>query len=617
MSSSGTRGTRRSGSGVGPHARGSVAIETPENVRGAIGRLVRYFGGEWPSLLVVTVSIVAGAALKAVGPALLGGAISQHIERDPNAAAFAGQMVTVAGIFLGGWLADALSGGFMTRAANRLVYRLRRDCFSHLQKLSMSYFDRVGVGDVVSRVTNDIEMIYNALTNGFASLLGGMVSIVGILAAMLILDIRLSLVVVSLLPLIAIATAVIGKLVRAAYRENQKLVGRLTGTINESVAAARLIQSFHAEKQTFDEFERISFAARGAGTRAEVIGFAVHPLMRIVNGFAGALVVGVGGYLAVTEGGVYTVGLITSFVIYARRFFEPMRQLSELYNLIQRSLAGAERVFEVLDTTPEITNAANARVLDALRGDVAFETVTFGYSAEKPVIHDITLEVKSGEVVAIVGPTGAGKTTLVNLLSRFYDVNEGRILVDGQDVRDIDLDSLRTRMGVVLQEPYFFADTIMANIKYADPSASDEAAVEAAKAANADHFIRRLPEGYDTKLLERGANVSEGERQLLAIARALLADPRILVLDEATSSVDSLTESIIRDGVRKLMEGRTTFIIAHRLSTIRHADQVVVLHDRRIVERGTHEQLMHSGGFYARLYRMQFERPEITEEMDV
>lgn len=604
------------GPGRGPGGHGA-RIETPKNFRRAIRRLIAYFGGEWPSLLVVAGAIIVSSVLKAIGPARIGSAITQHIERAPNMAEFVRQMLIVSAIYLAAWIADSLNGAFMNRAGNRLVFRLRRDSFSHLQNLSMAYFEQRGLGDIISRVTNDIEMIYNALTNGFANLLGGLVSIVGILVAMVVLDLTLSLVVLALLPVLVVVTAVIGKMVRQAFRTNQALIGQLNATVNESISSARLIKTFHTESDTYDRFVKISDDARKAGARAEIVSFAVHPLMRLINGLAGALVIGVGGYLAVTRGGGYTIGLITAFVLYARRFFEPLRRITEVYNLIQSALAGAERVFEMLDEKPEIVNAADAKTVDDIEGHVEFRNVSFGYLPDQIVVDDVNLVANSGQVVAIVGPTGAGKTTLVNLLSRFYDVRGGAILVDGTDIRDLDIDSFRTRMGVVLQEPYFFADTIMRNIKYGKPNATDDEAINAAITADADHFIRRLPEGYETMLQERGANLSEGERQLLAIARAILADPRILILDEATSSVDSLTEATIQKGLLTLMEGRTSFIIAHRLSTIRNADQVVVLHDRKIIERGTHDELMEADGFYARLYRLQFERPEITEEMDI
>lgn len=609
-------GITRRGTESGPGRFGGK-IEQPQNFKLALRRLIRYFGKEWRALVVVAAGIVGYSVLRAVGPATLGSAITRHLELSPNAEAFVRQIMIVLGIYAAAWVVEGIARVFMVRASNRLVFRLRRDSFSHLQSLSMSFFEKRGVGDIISRVTNDIEMVYNALTNGMTELIGGFFSLAVTLVAMVALDWRLSLVVFALLPLLIWVTGFIGKRVREAFRDNQAMIGALSANLNESVASVKLIKSFHKEADSFARFEKVNAGARDAGARAEIVSFAIHPIMRIINGIAQALVVGVGGLLAVRLGGGYSVGLIAAFLIYSTRFFEPLRQITQVYNLIQSALAGAERIFDVLDTRPEITAPANAPALDDIKGDVRFEGVEFGYLPEQTVVKEITLEAKSGQVVAIVGPTGAGKTTMVNLLSRFYDVRGGRITVDGTDIREVEINSLRTQMGVVLQEPYFFADTIMANIKYGKPEATDEEAYTAAVTADADHFIRRLPDGYETKLLERGANLSEGERQLLAIARAVLANPRILVLDEATSSVDSLTEATIQRGLIKLMKGRTSFIIAHRLSTIRNADQVVVLHNHEIVERGTHDELIAADGFYARLYRMQFEQPEITEEMSI
>ncbi len=630
----GSHGASRTGAGggAGGGARGAGArpaggfrgggrhgarIESPTNFKAALGRMLRYFGNHWPSLIVVAVGIVASAGLKAIGPARIGKAIQLHIELNPDAAAFVSKMVIVLFIYVGAWIADILSNGFMARAGNKLIYRMRSDTFSHLQSLSMSYFDKKGLGDIISRVTNDTDMIYNALTNGFTSLLNGLFSIVGTLIAMVVLDIKLSLVVFAVLPLMIVITSIIGKMVRSAFRKNQMLIGMMSSRIAESVSAVKLIKSFHRESSTYKEFVKLSDQAREAGQRAEIVSFALHPIMRFINGFSLALVVGVGGLLAINSAETYSIGLITAFVLYARRFFEPLRQITNVYNLIQSALAGAERVFEILDTKPEITNADDATQVQDIKGDVSFNDVSFGYLPNQTVVEHIDIEAKSGQVVAIVGPTGAGKTTLVNLLSRFYDTDSGTIYIDGNDIKKLDVDSLRTRMGVVLQEPYFFATSIMDNIKYGRPGATDEEAIKAASLAKADTFIRRLPEGYDTVLQERGMNLSQGERQLLAIARAILADPRILILDEATSSVDSLTEVLIQRGLLELMKGRTSFIIAHRLSTIRNADQVIVLHERKVIERGTHTELMEKDGFYARLYRLQFERPEITENMKI
>lgn len=595
---------------------GRTSVEKPRNFRSAVGRLAAYVGGEWLGLTIASAAVICSAVLKAVGPARLGSAIQNHIEQLPDATAFAGEMLVVLGIYLSVWISDAVSRALMARAGNRLIYRLRRDAFAHLQRLSIRYFEQRGVGDLVSRLTNDVEMIYGALLNGLANLIDGAFSIVGVMVAMLVLDVRLSAVVIAVMPIMAVVTAVIGRAVRQAFRANQAAVGALNARIEEDVSSMRLITAFRKEADRLAEFRRTSDRARAAGVRAETMSFILHPVMRFINGLALALVVGVGGALLIGGGtsGGYSVGLITAFVLYARRFFEPLRHMTEFYNIIQSALAGAERVFEVLDAAPEIVDATDAFPAVELAGDVEFRQVSFGYNTGRTVVENISVNAKSGQTVAIVGPTGAGKTTLVNLLSRFYDVGSGAILIDGRDVRSYQIDSLRTRMGVVLQEPYFFADTIEANIRYGNPGASTEQFARATRLSRADEFVRHLPAGYQTVLVERGESLAQGQRQLLAIARAILADPRILILDEATSSVDSLTEQLIQQGLLELMTGRTSFVIAHRLSTIRNADLVVVLHQHHVVEQGTHDELLAADGFYARLYRMQFDRPEITEE---
>jgi ATP-binding cassette subfamily B protein len=414
----------------------------------------------------------------------------------------------------------------------------------------------------------------------------------------------------------AVVTGIIGKKIRGAFRTNQEWVGRLTSNIEESISGVKVIKTFRREEEEFRKFEAINNTSQRVGVEAELIAYSFMPLMNVMTSLTLGLVVGVGGYLALktTAAGGVSIGLLTAFILYSQRFFEPLRQTTQVYSMLQSAMAGAERLFELMDTKPEVVEKHDALPLADIRGTVEFSEVGFAYEQGKTVLRDISFRTQPGQVIAIVGPTGAGKTTLINLLSRFYDVQAGHIAVDGIDIREIRVDDLRTRMGVVLQEPFFFAATIRENLLYGSPNATEEQMISAAKTANAHYFISRLPDGYDTLLSERGNNLSQGERQLLGIARAILADPRILILDEATSSVDSLTEAHIQEGLIRLMKGRTSFIIAHRLSTIRNADQVFVLHNHRIIESGTHDELMSKpDGFYARLYGMQDQTPEILE----
>ena len=603
---------------------GPPRIEAPRDYRKTLARLLRYFGKNKALIIASTVFIAVATLLRTLGPALIGEAIKLDLELSKNMPDFVFRMEIVLATILGSWIADAGSGILMTRLSNNIVYRLREDSFAHVQTLSMSAFDKRGIGDFISRMTNDIEMIFNALNNGFSSLVGGLLSMITVLIAMLILSVPLSFVVLAVVPVMAVLTGIIGKKIRGAFRKNQEWVGRLTSSIEESVSGVKVIKTFRREEAEFAKFEKVNDESQRVGVEAELISYAFMPLMNIMTSLTLGLIVGVGGYMALRSaaasasgaaaaGGV-SIGLLTAFILYSQRFFDPLRQITQVYSMIQSALAGAERLFEMMDMKQEVVEKPGALPLSDIQGIVEFNGVSFAYEESKTVLEDIQFQTQPGQVIAIVGPTGAGKTTIINLLSRFYDVRSGSIAIDGIDIRGIKLDDLRTRMGVVLQEPFFFATTIRENLLYARPDATEEQMISAAKTANAHYFISRLPHGYDTMLSERGNNLSQGERQLLGIARAILADPRILILDEATSSVDSLTEAHIQEGLIRLMKGRTSFIIAHRLSTIRNADQVLVLHNHRIIESGTHEQLMSkSGGFYAKLYGMQDQKPEILE----
>jgi ATP-binding cassette, subfamily B, multidrug efflux pump len=603
---------------------GPPPIEAPKDYPKTLKRLLRYFGGNKALIIASTVFIAAATLLRTLGPALIGNAIKIDLEMSKNLSDFIFRMEIVLATILGSWIADAGAGILMTRLSNSIVYRLREDSFANVQALSMSAFDKRGIGDFISRMTNDIEMVFMAMNNGFANLVGGMLSMITVLVAMLVLSIPLSLVVLAVVPVMAFLTGIMGKKIRGAFRKNQEWVGRLTANIEESVSGIKVTKTFRREEAEFAKFEKVNDANQRVGVEAELLAYAFMPLMNIMTSLTLGLIVGVGGYMALktvaaqasgaaAAGGV-SIGLLTAFILYSQRFFEPLRQITQVYSMVQSALAGAERLFEMMDMKPEVIENPDALPLNDIRGAVVFNNVGFAYESGKTVLEDIRFETQPGQVVAIVGPTGAGKTTLINLLSRFYDVRDGHIAIDGRDVRDIKVNDLRTSMGIVLQEPFFFATTIRENLLYARPDATEEQMIAAAKTANAHYFISRLPDGYDTVLAERGNNLSQGERQLLGIARAILANPRILILDEATSSVDSLTESHIQEGLIRLMKGRTSFIIAHRLSTIRNADQVLVLHNHRIIESGTHDELMSKqDGFYAKLYGMQDQKPEILE----
>jgi ATP-binding cassette subfamily B multidrug efflux pump len=584
--------------GHGP--MGSVRIEKAHDPRGALRRLVAYLQPFKLPLILTAFLLLASSVLGLMGPVLLGRAIDQF--GDP--AALLRTISLMLGAYLGSWLSQVAQGYIMSTIAQRALRDVRRDLFEHLQTLSLSFFDRRPHGELMSRITNDVDAINRALSQNATQLVTGLLSVVGILVAMLALNPWMALASLTIFPLMVLLTLVIAKRTRAGYRRLQNSLGELNALMEETLSGQRVVMAFAQEDATVADFDRANITVRDAGIEAMVYPLLIPPMMSVLSNVVIAVVAGLGGWLAIR--GLATVGTIATFITYSRRFAHPLRQLADLYNSIQAALAGAERVFAIIDEEPELRDAPDAPVLEDIVGEVIFDDVDFSYIPGTQVLNDVSLNANPGQTIALVGPTGAGKTTMVNLLTRFYDIQDGAIRIDGKDIREVQKKSLRRQLGIVLQDTFLFSTTVMENIRYGRLDATDEECIEAAKLANADQFIQRLPQGYQTELSERGSNLSQGQRQLLAIARAVLTDPGILVLDEATSSVDTRTEVRIQEALLRLMEGRTSFVIAHRLSTIRNADKVLVINGGRIIERGTHEELLEQRGFYHNLYMSQF-----------
>jgi len=593
----------------GPGGHGAP-IESAKDVRAAMKRLASYLLPFHWALLGILVLLIVSTLLGLAGPYLFGVAVDTAIAQSDLS-----ELVRISLILLGAyllaWATGVLQTYWTTVVSQRVLRTLRQQLFDHMQILSLKFFDDNDTGDLMSRLTNDVDAINRVLSNGLTQLASSVLTIVGIMVAMLMLNVPLALVTLLVVPAMMLVTGVIARYTRGAFREMQWAIGALNAESEENIAGVRVVQAFRREADVIDEFKQVNAKARNAGIRAETVSSFLPPFLNIMGVVAVAIITGFGGWLVIQQ--IITIGIIVSFISYARRFFHPIRSIAELYNTLQSALAGAERIFQLLDAQAMVTDKPDAIPVPQIAGRVEFDHVSFGYEEGVPVLDDISLVAEPGQTIALVGPTGAGKTTMINLLSRFYDVDSGHITIDGHDVRDVQQDSLRRQLGIVLQEPFLFSDTLMENIRYGRLDATDDEVVEAAELANADQFITRLPEGYDTPVSERGGNLSEGQRQLIAIARAILADPRILILDEATSSVDTRTEIHIQEAMLKLLEGRTAFVIAHRLSTIRNADQVLVIDDHRILERGTHDELLDKKGHYFNLYMSQFRRTEAME----
>ncbi len=586
---------------------GQPSGESAKDTRSTVVRLFWYLNPYRRHLASVALLVIVSTLGRLAGPILLGVAIDDYIIPGDSRGLMRIGLQMLAVYLLAG-VASVIHGVMMVRIGQRLVADIRSELFAHIQTFSMAYHDRHRVGDLMSRLSNDTEAINRALSNGLIEFTSNILLLGGIMIAMFLLSWQLAMGTLIILPLMLFITGQVTRRSRKAFREVQHNLGALSVIMEENIAGIRVVQAFARESGTIAEFAAVNAANRKAGIKADIITAALGPMFTTMSILTIAATALLGGWLAIR--GVLMVGVLATFVVYIMNFFRPMRSIAMLYNLLQAALAGAERIFVVLDEEPSIQDLPEAGPLTDVKGEVKFDHVSFAYEADKPVLTDISLTAPAGQTIALVGPTGAGKTTIISLLSRFYDVTTGTITIDQKDIRHVQQASLRERLGIVLQDTFLFSDTVIENIRYGRLDATDEEVFAAAKIANADWFIRHLPQGYQTQVSEQGHNFSQGQRQLLAIARAILANPRILILDEATSSVDTLTEMHIQEALLRLMEGRTAFVIAHRLSTIRKADQVLVVNDHRIIERGTHDQLLAQRGFYHDLYMSQYRRME-------
>ena len=585
--------------------RPQIAVDggAAKDRRAVVARLLLFLRPYWPWLLLVLFLIVLNALVTLASPLLIGRAIDGPIVQG-DAAGLVRLMALLLASYVLGLLTIAGQFRIMGWVGQQALSTMRRRIFDRVQGLSLRYFAKHEAGDLMSRLVNDVDTINQLLSNGLVQLLGSVLTLIGITIAMFLLNWPLALATFAIVPVMLLTTRYFSRRARVAYRKTRSSIGAVSAALEEDISGVRVAQAFNRGDANRTRFAQLNRANRDANVQAVGLTSAFSPALDVLSTVDTAIVIGYGGVL-VLHGGA-SVGLIVAFLGYVQQFFRPIQQLSQLYTQMQAALAGGERIFELLDEPQELVERPDAPALPPAAGHIVFEHVDFAYEPGVPVLHDISLEARPGQTVAIVGPTGSGKTTLINLLLRFYDVTGGRISVDGHDVRDVTAASLRSQTGVVIQDSFLFAASVADNIRYGRLDATDPEVEQAARLVNAHDFIAALPEGYNTMLGERGRSISQGQRQLLAFARALLANPRILILDEATSNVDTRTEALIQNALTHLLERRTSLVIAHRLSTIRDADLVVVLQAGRIVEQGAHETLLAQGGVYADLYARQF-----------
>lgn len=584
--------------------------ERAKNSRDTLKRLWYYLSHQKAHLFITFISVFAGSLFTLMGPYLIGLGIDTmvkgrgHVNFSRLAVIALALLATYVLTALASWVQMYLIAG----VTQRTLKELRKDLFDKMQILSLRFFDQETHGDIMSRLTNDVETINTTLSQSTTQFFSSIITVVGSLIMMFYLSPWLAVLSLLAIPIGVLFTTNVAKRSRNYFSAQQRELGALNGLIEETISGQRVVKAFGREEKSIEEFNDINYRLKKVAIRAQTLSGLVMPIMNMINNLSFALVAFAGGWMAVK--GAITIGVIASFLNYSRQFARPINDIANQFNLIQSAIAGAERVFEIMDKETEIKDLPSAPALDKVAGKVEFKDVSFSYKIGVPILKKINLTAEPGQTIALVGPTGAGKTTIVNLLTRFYDVDKGAIYIDGKDIRKVQKDTLRANMGIVLQDSYLFSDTVKENIRYGRLDATDQEVAEAARLANAEPFILRLPDGYDTVLTDEGGNLSQGQRQLLTITRAILANPSILILDEATSSVDTRTEMHIQKAMLSLTKGRTSFVIAHRLSTILQADQILVINGGKIIERGTHEELLAAKGFYYNLYNSQYKHKE-------
>ena len=589
--------------------------EKAKDFRGTIQKLLKYMSVYKVEAFFVLIFAVGGTVFNIVGPKILGKATTEIFNGLVSKVSGGDGMdfqkigtilLTALGLYLASSLCSLIQGYLMTGISQKTTYRLRKDISEKINKMPMNYFDTKPFGDVLSRVTNDVDTLGQSLNTSATQMITSVTTIIGVLIMMLSISPLMTLIALLILPISVLFISLIMRHSQGYFRDQQNFLGQVNGQVEEIYSGHNIVKAFNKEEETIATFEETNQKLYHSAWKSQFLSGLMMPIMQFVGnlGYVGVAILG--GYLAIQ--GKIEVGDIQSFIQYVRNFTQPIQQVAQVANMLQSTAAASERVFEFLEEEEEVQTVEHPVSPEGLEGNVEFDHVQFGYNSDRIIIHDFSAKVKEGQKIAIVGPTGAGKTTMVKLLMRFYDVNKGAIRVDGHDIRDFNRADLRQMFGMVLQDTWLFHGTIMENIRYGNLNATDEEVIEAAKAARVHRFVQTLPGGYQMELNEEASNVSQRQKQLLTIARAILADPKILILDEATSSVDTRTEVQIQKAMDALMKGRTSFIIAHRLSTIRDADCILVMKDGDIIEQGNHEELLAKGGFYAELYKSQFSK---------